>query len=225
MCVKYIAVGLLAVLLVSRLMSKSPKTGFGNLGLVCGMALGLSASPVLAATITAIFTLAGVLVPIYLGSPRAAGESEGSLPGDPQRWLGPLASWLALGLIVGIFLRVNDALNFSENLRSRYQAQGFNDSEINTIMAGVSTTLAKQTPGPAGEQDRTNLQAQERPENWAKLLADLVRPNDPPETNLARVKNAVGKDDLKRIHSLEARGMSAREVLEALKTWHLSKER
>lgn len=215
MWIKYLTLALLALLLVVRMRAKSTTAGFGNLGLVGGLALGLSASPVLAATVTALFAFAAVLVPHFFSQP--AGEG-GATPSPA--WLRPLAWWLALGLILGIFLRVNDALNFSQNLRSQYAARGFTDQQIEMIMAGHAAALAAAQPAAPAELGGTSLQASERRAKWAKLLGVLIHPTDSPEKNLERVKSGVSSDDRERIKFLETHGMAPSQVLEVMKGWH-----
>jgi hypothetical protein len=140
--------------LASRLAAGTSLTrsiGFAVLGFVIGLALGMSHSPVLGTTITGGFALAGVLIPIYV-KPRApqpdgSGVSQspneavpaGAAPSAPQpdgarvvesppagEWLLPLGGALAVGMLLGIILRVNDLLDFrSRSLRgNRLQPGG-----------------------------------------------------------------------------------------------------
>jgi hypothetical protein len=219
---KFVAAGLVAALIISRTAAKSREKGFGNLGLVTGLALGLSASPVLAATISAVFTLVGVLAPIYLRSAEGTPKMEESTPSPEYRWLRPLASWLTVGLLVGVFLRVNDVFNFSDNLRSHYRAQGFNDQQVDTLMFERASRRADELLEREKKQEKTNLQSAERAERMSKILADLIRSGDTAEQNLYRVKGALPKEDIAVVVQLEARGFSATQIIEVLRTLSLS---
>lgn len=216
MWIKYLALALLTLLLVARMRAKSATAGFGNLGLVGGLALGLSASPVLAATVTALFAFAAVLVPQFFSAP----SNEAAGTGGATVWLRPLAWWLALGMILGIFLRVNDVLNFSQSLRIQYAARGFTDQQVEMIMAGHAVALARTQPAAATEPNKTSLQANERRAKLTKLLDVLINPTDSPVKNLERIKLGVSSDDLERIKILETHGMAPAQVIEVIKGWH-----
>src|SRR5262245_21222352 len=159
--------------------------GYACLGLVSGMALGLSASPVLGATITGVFTLAAVVIPILLKntsegapsnqpSPRCVGTTAPVHLIAIGEWLFPLAMSLVLGMLVGVAMRVNDALNFEPaDLRERYRAQGFSEKQVEMIMSGQTNAMASSSiaSSPIGRRNGgTSLQSDERGLNWASLL-------------------------------------------------------
>lgn len=202
-------VGLVAGRLTSR--RDGVGAGFAALGLVAGLSLGLSASPVLGATITALFTFLGVLAPLYLKS-RNSTASSGP---NTNLWLFPFACALAVGIVGGIAMRVNDALDFrSVNLRDRYAELGFSERQIEVMMDKQASTGA-----PLAERHRdTSLQNLKRPANWDEVLNMFVHKDSSPEDNLASLKQRIPteKEILREIEKWEKQGLSAKQILKKL---------
>jgi hypothetical protein len=119
--------------------------GVGFLGLVAGMIIGLTETPIIASVVTSSFTLVGALLPIYLNKDR-----QDTLP-KLEAWLGPFATLLLAGILSGVTIRVNELLFFPTepkvtNLREAYQKQGFTPDQVNSIMSAQAEVLSKKEP-------------------------------------------------------------------------------
>jgi hypothetical protein len=202
--------------------------GFATLGLVAGVMLGLSASPVVGTAVSALFGLFAILMPVYFQrvapapAPASAGEpppaAASSIP-SLNAWLFPFALGILVGIFVGIVLRVNDGLNFaSANLKDRYTAMGFDADQVKTILASqVKAFAAAPPPVVLPKPDGTILHTlPARPTTWEVIWSATVVKDAKPEDNLARLKLAASPEVQKAIANLEAAGLSARAILFAL---------
>jgi hypothetical protein len=100
---------------------------FASLGLLVGMVIGLSKSPVVAGAIAGALSLITTLVPKFIDR---AGQRR---PVGP--WLLPLSVCAVLGLFAGISIRTNDLLTFKQVHYPRlFEQQGFNPAQIQTLM-------------------------------------------------------------------------------------------
>jgi hypothetical protein len=123
--------------------------GFAALGAVAGLFLGISSTPVLSTTITAAFTLIGVLIPVYFPKKTEPGVVE-TAPPSVAEWLFPFAVALAAGALVGITLRVNDSLNFaSVSLKDHYSRLGFDEAQVKAIVDRQAKTVAGESVTPS----------------------------------------------------------------------------
>ena len=139
---------------------QSTSWGIALLGALVGLLVGLSSSPVVAGTITAAFALATTLLPKFL---ERRADREDSATAEPPsdstrelRWLLPFSALAMVGVIVGITLRVNNALDFgSRNLREEFREQGFTDDQVDRIMDRLAGEV---TPSKRDETaDKTGL--------------------------------------------------------------------
>ncbi|MDB5346802.1 MAG: hypothetical protein JWP89_5179 [Schlesneria sp.] len=98
----------------------SRRGSFLTTGVSVGILIGLSASPILGVIVTGIFGLVTILLQNRKDGPT------GDPATDTQIFFMP---WLPLGFVigalVGIWMRVNDTLNFHEDMRHKYRAMGF----------------------------------------------------------------------------------------------------
>jgi hypothetical protein len=196
--------------------------GFAALGCLLGLLVGLSQSQVVAATLSAAFTLAGTLITV-LGANQGKSEAGGgSGAGPPQAglslWILPFASLAIVGLFAGIILRVNNSLDLAgRNLRSNLQAQGFTDAQVDLIMDRFADTVEYVPP----EQNETNLFTQKTetktwPELWPFVDASqddadklrLLR-EDSPAQDRANVRRLIDK--------MQQSGKSPAEIIQQLK--------
>lgn len=127
-----------------------------GLGLMLGLLLGLSGTPVIAAVVGAIAALLGALVLPQLPGASPAGD------GDKQRVVvdlraGALGLACVAGLLGGIWLRTHDALSprpltLTEKWE-QWKAIGFSPEEARTLAArgeGVGTTAGATTAATPG---------------------------------------------------------------------------
>jgi hypothetical protein len=147
--------------------------------MIVGMALGLSTSPVLAGAITAGFALIGTLLPIYLPKSEAAEAPEEETTPKPKPepprpisvnvWLFPFATATALGMILGIALRVNDALDFHHDpsLREQFLGQGFTEQQTTEIMERLAKTIRDATSVSSALDSVATIQAKAKSANSA----------------------------------------------------------
>ncbi len=138
-----------------------------SLGLLVGLMLGLSESPVLASAIAAAGSIVAACASVFLeakygirlprpgqegeeaapdpeGNPTARGEP--SRPPQPLEWRGQFTAWIEpfswamiFGLLGGITIRTNDLLNFqSRNFRIVLQEKGFNETQVDYMMMSLA---------------------------------------------------------------------------------------
>lgn len=102
--------------------------GIGAFGLLAGVSLGLSSSPVLAGTITSVLGLLAASVPAL----RSANQSDLL---DTTKLLLPFSLLALVGILSGITIRTNDLLLFkAQSLRTHYEALGFDEGQTKRIM-------------------------------------------------------------------------------------------
>ena len=100
---------------------------FASLGLLVGIVIGLSKSPVVAGAIAGALSLITTLVPRFID------RTESGRPVGP--WLLPLSVCAVLGLLAGIVIRTNDLLTFKQVHYPRlFEKQGFTTTQIQTLM-------------------------------------------------------------------------------------------
>jgi hypothetical protein len=125
---------------------------FASLGLLIGMVIGLSKSPVVAGAIAGALSLITTLVPRFLD------RSEQGRP--VGHWLFPLSLCAVLGLLAGIIIRTNDLLTFKQVHYPRlFEKQWFNAGQIETLM----NRLAVQTP-PVNREGSSLLGREQTPQ-------------------------------------------------------------
>jgi hypothetical protein len=210
---------------VGWLLSKreSIGAGFAALRASVGLMIGLSSSPVVAASVTAIFSLIGILIPIFFeqktGAAPVALDSKRAEPQVPPlaTWLFPFGGALLVGTLAGIALRANDALNFSSpNLRDHYRAQGFTEDQINSIMEQYARAITG--PPPVTEnKTHTSLQSVVKPVNWDDIWRENYLQNDNAEDNLSRIEAASPKEVKQAIGKMRQDRISAAAILDSLK--------
>ena len=139
------ALGTACFALVWKSDRKRFSAGLGFLGLVAGMIIGLSETPIIASAVTSSFALVGALLPMYLNK-----DSQNALP-KLETWVGPFATLLLAGILSGITIRVNELLFFPTapnvtNLRNLYKKQGFTPEQIDSIMRAQAEALSRKEP-------------------------------------------------------------------------------
>ncbi len=145
------ALGIACSVLVWKSDRKRFSAGLGFLGLVVGVIIGLSETPIIASAVTSSFALVGALLPLYLNK-----DNQNALP-KMETWVGPFATLLLAGILSGITIRVNELLFFPmapyvTNLRDLYEKQGFTPEQVHSIMSGQAAALSKKEP-PAPPPD------------------------------------------------------------------------
>jgi hypothetical protein len=212
------AIGILLILIsfftgrVSRLVDATI-LGFVSLGIAVGLCLGLSASPILGMVITSTFTLLGVIAPLYFKQSDSSVSNNDRLP-HTQVWLFPFASSLSIAMLLGIFVRVNDSLNFqSNNLRVRYAALGFDEKQIEKIMDNLASSEQPISLPKTG----SSLQSFSSSTVWKNLYENAVQPDDGPKENLQRLKQLAPDDARRKIESLEKLNYSPEKILTEIK--------
>lgn len=141
------ALGIAWLILILNSGRKCLSAGFGLLGLAAGLIIGLSETPIIASIVASSFGLIGSLMPLYLNK-----DKQGAIP-NLEIWVGPFASLLIAGLLLGIAIRVNEWLYFPPeptipSLRAGYLAQGFTEEQVVSIMAEQAKAIAKNAPPP-----------------------------------------------------------------------------
>lgn len=117
-----------------------PAAALFTLGLVIGLLVGLSASPVTGTVVAGIFSIASALA-----AAAAAASKEGPnnwlLAARPEGWITAICFGLIVGLGAGMAARVSDALGFLRpSLREDLERSGFSSSQIDRIMARLADT-------------------------------------------------------------------------------------
>jgi hypothetical protein len=126
---------------------------FASLGLLVGIVIGLSKSPVVAGAIAGALSLITALVPRFIDR-TGQGRSVGY-------WLLPLSLCAVLGLLAGIIIRANDLLTFKQVHYPRLlEEQGFNPAQIQTLM----DKLAAQTQSMPREGSSSLLGREQTPQ-------------------------------------------------------------
>jgi hypothetical protein len=139
-------------------------------------------------------------------------------PGHDIRWLVPFSALAIVGILLGITIRVNNALSFANaDYPSRLASEGFTPAQIQKIMDRF-VEETKYAPPP--ELPLTSLLSSEArstlKEMWPKVAAigtpgeklDFLRDNAPPDSGVARFINAErakGTPDETILKDLEAR--------------------
>lgn len=201
--------------------------GFAGLGLAFGVALGLSSSPVLGASLAAGFALIGTLIPLYFPK-TATADPTGTTPvprlAPVGVWLFPFAVSTILGMVLGLALRVNDALDFRpQNLRERFLAQGFTEKQATDIMERLASSIhdpATAQAAAAGTKEQAKatepgLQTAAAHVDWKDYWARMDRLGFPPNRVLAEFKKIAPPKALGQIEQLEAE--SAKEILKTVR--------
>lgn len=150
------SVALLIGIVIGGLLTWKTRTnvlGASALGLLVGVIIGLSASPVVATAVTAGFGLATHLVNTFLTT-RKAPPAEGVCTNSEARQLfhllGPFALLTVAGLLLGVTIRVNDYLYFRDaDLKEYYTAKGFNEAQVEEIMDRLAANVSSEPP-PGG---------------------------------------------------------------------------
>lgn len=124
----------------------SPFAGAASFGLFIGLVAGLSGSPIASVVITSISAIVAAIAPRYFG--ESSGRTEPLAVYklvDCVPLLFPLASSAVLGIVLGLFLRVNDAFYF-ERFRPKvsYREQlldlGFTNQQVSRILDRIAET-------------------------------------------------------------------------------------
>jgi hypothetical protein len=203
--------------------------GFAALGLLFGMVLGLSATPIIGATVTAGLALAGTALQAYL-SMKTPEAGHAAIPRPDGRWLLPFASFCVAGIILGIAMRANDVLSFSSavpNLKEHYLAQGFTEPQVTAIMAAMAKNLQSEKPPAlaladtklalADTKPRTTLQSAEAKAD-ARLYLPVVEGLGikDPKARLEALKVRVKLETRDEIAGWEESGFDAESIFKAL---------
>lgn len=115
------------------------KLGIAAFGLLLGVTLGLSGSPVVAALVTAIAGLAAVAVPALVD--RSAKTQGLNIP-DCFRVLTPFSLAALVGVLLGIMIRTNGWLDLrNPSIRVRLMSQGFNQIQVDNILQRAASNL------------------------------------------------------------------------------------
>jgi len=97
-------------------------------GLVIGIVIGLSASPIIGSIFTAAFVLLGSVIPLFLK------EESRNISFNVRGNIIPFCLLFIIGLLSGVIVRTNDLFNIENNLTVRYGRLGFDNDQIKTIM-------------------------------------------------------------------------------------------
>ncbi len=228
-------VGLLSGVVIGWLLRTKSATGagFAALGATAGLMIGLSVSPVVATAVTTILGLLTVLVPVYFqdqanrqaAAQATAGQPNPTPPSLPPLglWLFPFAGMLLVGVLAGVAIRVNDALNFAPapnpSFPERYQAMGFTKDQIKAIMDGHARAYATGR-GPGDEKPKdpgSVLHNLIRPVGWDAIWKGSVRGSDTAKVNLERLKSNVdGTPIAAAIEQLKLEGNTPESILSEL---------
>jgi hypothetical protein len=220
--------------------SPSPAPGFAALGLAFGMTLGLSNTPVLGTSIAAGFALIGTLLPAYRRQPEPgeSGTSAQAFQTIPVGvWLFPFAVAMTLGMLIGIELRVNDALDLrGENLHDQLLRKGFTEQQTEQIMdrlaGSIDDVSAVAHLGPPHETEiashlpttetrhETGLQGAEGRIDWKGFWGRMGRLKASQAQILEALKKIAPASVLEEIHSLEAKKQSAESILKTVRHDH-----
>jgi hypothetical protein len=199
---------------------ESVAAGFAALGAATGLMIGLSSSPIVAATVSSLIGLIGLVLPLYsqkqVPAPQTSTTDQAAAP-RLGSWLFPFGLALLTATLVGVALRANDALNFSSpNLREHYAAQGFTKDQIDLIMNQFAKALGA-TPAPVKPPD-TVLHTISRPSNWNDIWTANYKATDTPEVNLARIEAASPTAVKDAILTLRSQQVPAADILSALQS-------
>ena len=192
------------------------------------MRLGLSNAPVIGASIAAGFALIGTLLPAYRrqAEPGESGSLAPALPTIPVGvWLFPFAVALNLGMVIGIELRVNDALDLrGENLHDQLLRKGFTEVQTEQIMDRLAGTIHNESAvkllEPMIGVQHTLLQGNEGKIDWRDFWARMGRLKSSPAKVLETLKMIAPDPVLEEIHRLEAKQVDAESILKAVRRDH-----
>ncbi len=204
--------------------------GFMGAGLLAGLIVGLSESPLLATLATSTVGIVGALAPLMLEArkPREPGEVPQRL--QVGQFLAPFAIFAIVGMLAGITLRVNDTLNFQdENLRGRLTKLGFNSPQIDRLLdmyiedPGETGVVAQAVHGSLEADPGTSLLANKQNRaSWTKIwkVANLQSmPNV--DDRLGFVMSQAPRENRQQIDKLvaelTAQSTSKDKILERLK--------
>jgi hypothetical protein len=207
--------------------------GFAALGMVLGLSLGMSAAPVIAATLTAGFALVGTLLAIYQPKPVAgAAGGGGPKPIPIYLWLFPFAASLALSMLLGAAIRVNDALDFQpkaptppDDLRIHYAKLGVSPEQVTKIMDRLAQEIPKEPigkvePKPVVTADlkrASNLQGSLAKLDWPEFWRRRKSNGDSDAKTLEELsKFAELQEDISRLRA-EYAEKHADEIVKQLK--------
>jgi hypothetical protein len=209
--------------------------GFAALGLAVGLVLGLSTVPLIGAVVAAGFALVGTLLSIYLPKPAPPPAPPPPAPPPPvstvaplpiRVWLFPFAITTILGMLLGICLRVNDALYFrSESLRDRFASVGFTPPQIEGIMERLANSIkdtvsVKAVIGDAKDKAITGLQADESDVDWKDFWERMTRLGLSHDQVLKELKQIAPAPVRAQIKQLETQKKTADEILKTVRQDH-----
>lgn len=143
-------------------------------GTLAGLIVGLSESPILATGVTGAIGLASTVAPLLL---KPSNDERDVAFVHLRPYVGPFAVFAAVGILLGITLRVNDALNLKDpSIRARLEVLGFSDVEVDQMIERyaadpsanelVSREISQITEASPGTSLLSNRETQA---GWAKI--------------------------------------------------------
>jgi len=187
---------------------------FAVIGLLAGLVVGLSSSPVIAAAIGAAFTLAGALLSAY----RAKEQGHEMIP--LQSWLLPFSLMAIVGVITGILIRANDLLTLqTKDLRAKYAELGFDSNQVKQILERLATTVTLESP--RFHTTNSSLFAQQRNSTWADW-EKLSLPDDQLVKSLQNDGPTAVRD---AIHEMQKVGMNNKAIIEWVKVFYAAEDK
>jgi len=178
-----------------------------------GLLVGLSKSQVVAGAIAAAFSLATAALQRLLPNANRASPQLPLVAGS----LTAFAFAMTLGVLGGITLRVNDALDFTDrNLRRRYESLGFSSSQVDLILDRCA-----QSSTPDFSSDGTALFSHTSTWRWADLQKLPFSDSTALLDHVAKFGSPVDRDWIIR---MRASGKHDPEILDLLKTLYLATE-
>jgi hypothetical protein len=161
-------------------------------------------------TVTAGFTLAGTLI----------GKYAGAVPPVDFDWLIGLALGMILGVFVGVTVRANDALNFTDSrLTTKLERLGFTPDQVQAIMKRLSeqvvvTQIDTSLPKPSSFLQALETEVPAGPNPAAPGQAPRVREEKPFDWD-AYWRQFDEVDPTKVVDNLKRTGPQAiREIIE-----------
>ena len=182
--------------------SDAPKQSLYLSGLVVSLIFGLSASPLIAACATGIFSVLAAGVAIWRESTTLDSFSCWA------RWSLPFFAAFLIGVPCGIVVRANDLLSFrTRNIPFELTRMGFSDVEIKKIMTELASS-PKTIPAVIPELDKThssNLISSAALAAFKKQL-EMVKQNAPndAEQQLKLLRAGGGENVKKLLESLDS---------------------
>jgi len=187
---------------------------FASCGLFFGATLGLSASPILAATLTGVFSIAGIVIPVALSGERRA------LLNQFMPAVAMFALTAVVGTLGGIIIRTNDLLNFApQSVAVQLERLGLSKSQIELVLDRYAQTIALRSPENCAAIPIARVAA-----GPSALLVDKgqwrqLRKQYPDDKNLIEAMQEGLPDLGKRISQLRSCGLTEREIVGVLSTY------